>query len=106
MICALLLILGLATADTLEFDNGSRMNITYSLANDNIVFDVLVMNNSYVGIGYGNQMTNTDLVFWSANGTESFCQDLWGYAKRKPLIDTYNAYTTKFTVNEDESILF
>lgn len=54
MIFALLLILGLATADTLDFENGSKMNITYSLANDNIVFDVLVMNNSYVGIGYGN----------------------------------------------------
>lgn len=51
-------------------------------------------------------MTNTDIVFWSANGTSSFCQDLWGNAKRKPLIDPYNAYTTKFTVNDDDSVLF
>ena len=64
------------------------------------------MDQSWVAIGYGSTMTNTDMVQWSANGASSSQADLYGTGDSYPNTDPNNAYTTTFTVNPDSSVWF
>ena len=60
--------------------------------NANVVFG------SYVAVGYGYSMTNTDMCFWSANGATSIQEDLYSTGHSKPAVDLNNAYTTTMSV--------
>jgi hypothetical protein len=36
-----------------------------------VEYNAIVMPNTYLAIGYGTSMTNTDMVYWGANDTSS-----------------------------------
>jgi hypothetical protein len=71
-----------------------------------VQYDVIVMPNSYIAIGYGNSMTNTDMCYWGANGASSLQEDLYSTSESFPSIDAVNAYTTTFEVLTDGSVHF
>jgi DOMON domain len=62
------------------------------------VYDVMVMQNTYLAIGYGTSMTNTDMAFWGANGAQSVMNELYGTGHTKPSVDATNAYNTTLEV--------
>lgn len=43
-----------------------------------------VVANSYFALGYGTDMTNTDMVAWIANGALSSQEDLYAVTTKKP----------------------
>ena len=47
------------------------LNATYDTTMGMVVYDVCVQPDSYLAIGYGTSMTDTDMVWWSANGLTS-----------------------------------
>ena len=54
--------------------NGSTLYAAWDATNSVVQYDAIVMKNTYMSIGYGTDMTNTDMVFWSANGASSVQQ--------------------------------
>jgi hypothetical protein len=44
------------------------LNATYDSTLQVVIYDVCVQPNSYMAIGYGTSMTDTDMVYWGANG--------------------------------------
>ena len=93
-------------ASLLSTSNGSLLNATYDSTLDAVVYDVCVQPNSWLAVGYGTSMTNTDMVWWSANGDASEQLDLYSTGHKKPATDAVNSYNTTFTVNEDGSVQF
>lgn len=50
------------------FSDASVLDITYDSSLDSIKYTAQVVQTSYLGFGYGTQMTGNDLVMWIANG--------------------------------------
>ena len=73
-----------------------------------IVYNAHVAKGSYLGIGYGPNMSNTDMVAWEAgtNATTSTVQDLYSTEEGRPSLDTVNAYNTSSTTENGEFIDF
>jgi len=90
---------------TLKTSNGG-LNYSYDSATNSVVYDVCVNANTYLSIGYGSSMTNTDMVYWGANGASSQVLDLWSTGHSTPSTDNPSAYTSTFTVNSDGSVQF
>jgi hypothetical protein len=42
-----------------------------------VQYQVLLMPNSWLGIGYGSSMTNTDMSVWESNGASSIQNDCY-----------------------------
>ena len=80
------------------------LNATYDSTLGAVIYDVCVQPNSWLAIGYGTSMTNTDMVWWSANDAASEQRDLYSTGHKTPSTDAVNAYTTTFTVNADGSV--
>lgn len=91
---------------SLLLNHGSMLNATYDAINDVIVYDVCVQPNTWFAIGYGSSMTNTDMVWWSGNGTYSSQLDLYSTGTTTPNIDPVNYYNTTWMVNGDGSTTF
>ena len=53
------------------YTSGSTIEISYDYLNDLIVYEVFVAADSFVAVGYGDSMTDTDMCFWSGNGAKS-----------------------------------
>ena len=87
-------------------NQGSTLNYTYDPINDVVVYDVCVPDGNWFAIGYGSSMTNTDMVWWSANTTNSTQLDLYSLTTTTPSIDAQNAYTTVWTLMDDNSVKF
>lgn len=69
-----------------------------------MVYDVFVVANSWIAIGYGSSMTNTDMVWWSNGGETNLQQtDLYGTGHVTPSVDPVNAYTTTMSFNTTDS---
>jgi len=43
----------------------------YDVANDNIVFDAIVMTGTYLANGFGTTMKDTDMIVWESNVAKS-----------------------------------
>lgn len=54
--------------------NGSTLYAVWDATNSVVQYDAIVMAGTYLSIGYGTDMTNTDMVFWGANGASSVQQ--------------------------------
>jgi len=93
------------TSDVMT-SNGSLLNVTYDSANNVVVYNVCVQPNSWLAVGYGTSMTNTDMVWWSANTTSSQQLDLYSTGETTPLIDPVNCYNTTYNINLDNSVSF
>ena len=53
-----------------------------------------VLQKTYLAIGYGSSMQNTDMVAFSAENTTalSLCQDLYSTTEGSPSVDETNSY--------------
>ena len=54
-----------------NYTSGATIEIYYDKVMDTLVYEANVPFGSYVSVGYGSSMTNTDMCFWSANGVSS-----------------------------------
>lgn len=89
----------------LTMPNGSTLYAFYDTTNLVVQYDVIVMNNTYLAIGYGTSMTDTDMIYWGANGASSVQQNLWATGHSTPVEQT-NAYTTTFEVLDNDNVHF
>ena len=58
-----------------DISNGKyvyTMQVKYLFASEEIEFTVDAMNNSWIALGFGSDMTDTDMIAWHANGNESY----------------------------------
>ena len=79
------------------------MQVKYLFASEEIEFTVDVMNNSWIALGFGSDMTNTDMIAWHANGNESYSEDYWSTRKAEPKVDDSSNLDTSFKVSVDSS---
>jgi len=77
-----------------SYSTGSVVEISYDPIVKNIVYNVNVTTGTYVAVGYGTSMTDTDMCFWNATTQE----DLYAIGETTPSVDSVNAYTSNFTV--------
>jgi hypothetical protein len=89
-----------------QLPNGSTLYAVYDSTNNVVIYNVVVMPGTYLAIGYGTSMTNTDMAFWGANGASSVMYDMYSTGHTKPAIDTVNSYTTTFNVLANGSVAF
>ncbi|CDW77349.1 cytochrome b5-like heme steroid binding domain containing protein [Stylonychia lemnae] len=78
----------------------------YVLNNTHIAFEVSVPNNHLLAIGFGNYMTDSDMVMWQSKGVQSACQDMWSTGRRKPSIDIINDYNTQIKYDQAQRAFF
>jgi len=62
--------------ETRQFGDSS-LSINYDKIANKIVFDATVPDGQYFSIGFGPDMTDTDMILWQSNGIESQQRDLW-----------------------------
>lgn len=58
-----------------DINNGKytyTMQVKYLFATEEIEFTVDAMNNSWIALGFGSDMTDTDMIAWHANGDDSY----------------------------------
>ncbi len=46
-----------------------------------------IPDNMYYAIGFGNSMTDTDMIAWHAKAEESYVEDYWSTGRSKPAVD-------------------
>jgi len=51
--------------------DGSFLDMMYKAETNHLSFDVHIKNGSFIGLGFGESMTYTEIVQWSANLLES-----------------------------------
>jgi len=68
--------------------NGSTLYAWYDSTNNWIEYDVIVMKDTWLSIGYGTSMTDTDMAFWGANSTQPVMYDMYSTGHSQPAIDT------------------
>jgi len=91
---------------SLVHTSAGYLNATYDNCLGVVVFDVCVHNNMYLGIGFGESMENTDMVYWGANGDNSMVLDLYSTQNAMPTVDSVNVYNTTQVQNYDGSMTF
>lgn len=74
--------------------DGSTLSISYLPDTNQIQYLANVTQNSYLAVGYGTDMTNTDMVSWIANAASSTQQDMYSVTEQAPTVLPINSYTT------------
>ena len=64
------------------------------------------MPGSWIAIGYGTTMLNTDMAFWNANGTSSMMLDMYSTGHGVPTTDLLNNYITNMTVLANGTVAY
>ena len=62
--------------------------------------------NKYLGLGFGQDMINTDMILWQNYGASSLTSDLWSKFEDTPARDAQQDVTSTFRVNADSSVTF
>jgi hypothetical protein len=88
----------------IQLPNGSTLSARYDLTRQLVIFEVLVKANSYLAIGFGKLMTNTNIAFWNADGQNSKMMDLYAIAGRVVNELETNNYRSKMTLLSDGSV--
>lgn len=57
----------IVTGPIVSLPNGSQLWASWNQTANAVVYDVLVVANSYFGIGYGIEMLDTDMAIWDGN---------------------------------------
>ena len=66
---------------------GQRLNIAYDSSAGELVFTAVVQDQSYLAVGFGAGMVDTDMILWLADGDKSEVLDLWSLDYARPVID-------------------
>lgn len=93
----------LAKEPLLQTPNGSILTAWYDKVNDWVEFDVWVKPSTWIAIGFGTSMTETDVAFFSSNGT---MLDMYATGHAQPQTDIESAYTNKFSILADGTVNF
>ena len=73
----------------MTYPNGPAFLIGYNETMTMFSFEVTVPNDIFFGIGFGENMTNTDMIMFEANGTGAI-RDLWSTGElKKPSVDLF-----------------
>ena len=90
-----------AASQILKLDNGNTLSA--SATHDAITYVAHVAKESWMGIGYGTSMTQTDEVMWAAGADvkNSSVYDVFSVGPGFPSVDTDNLYTTTMVENGD-----
>lgn len=67
---------------------------------------MLVPFESYLAIGYGRDMTDTEMVAWFNDSEYSYQDDLYSYTQATPSIRDVNTYTTEIDFTDPDLIKF
>ena len=70
-----------------EFSEGFELYTCFDVAVNELVFKVELQNNSWLGIGFGSTMTNTDMITWFVEEGEGEVQDLFSKSHSPPRED-------------------
>ena len=73
--------------------------MSFDTTNLQFVFESIVKDGAYLAIGFGDSMTDTEMLQWSANGEGSFFQPLFSTGHKKPDVDV--ALKVCYTVEID-----
>jgi len=71
-----------------------------------LYFEAKVPNNSWFSIGFGQTMSNTDMIAWRAASDQSDSLDLYSTGYGLPATDGENNVETTFTDDEAGTITF
>lgn len=58
----------ITSGPNVSLPNGSQLFVTFNENTQLVEYNVLVMDQSWIAVGYGTTMFGTDMVYWSANG--------------------------------------
>ena len=75
---------------TITMSNGSSLAIEWDTANNRVQFWATVMENSFLGLGFGQTMTDTEMIVWSANGNQSYVNTYYSTGNKQPDVLTYD----------------
>ena len=67
--------------------------MTYDSSTKLVNYQVVVPDNSYLGLGYGTSMTDTDMVIFQANGESSMVEWAYSTGHSTPTPNTGTCYT-------------
>ena len=67
--------------------------MTYDSSTKLVNYQVVVPDNSYLGLGYGTSMTDTDMVIFQANGESSMVEWAYSTGHSPPTPNTGTCYT-------------
>jgi len=88
-------------------DEGS-ISVFYDATNELINIEVTLVDGSYVGWGWGSDMTETEMLIFSANADSSTALAYYSQTEEPPTLEVtlQDCYTTSYTVNADSTIFF
>jgi hypothetical protein len=75
------------------------MTIYYDVAKQKVVYEAVVAQSTYIGMGYGTDMVNVDMAAWIADSGSSFQQTMYSYGFEYPAPSDINEYNTTWTFN-------
>jgi hypothetical protein len=80
------LLLGVASAQTplMTLPNGTSLGAFFNTTISMVQYDVIVKPKTWIAIGYGKTMTNTDMSYWGNNGADSLHLDLYSIGEQDP----------------------
>ena len=83
MLSCILAILSSAAAKAVQLDSGASFDMRYLKGTQELEIKAAVPKNTYLAIGYGDLMKNTDMVIFQAKGAKGEVNDLWsqGHAR-------------------------
>ena len=78
--------------------NGSSLAIEWDSANNQVQFWATVTENSFLGLGFGTSMTDTEMIVWSANNSLSYVNTYYSTGNVQPDVLTYDpaCYSNQF----------
>jgi hypothetical protein len=71
-----------------------------------VVYTVTIPKGSYFSVGYGWDMHNVNMVWWSAGSSSNTVRDMWSTDNDDPKTLTPNAYTSTITTNANGTVTF
>ena len=73
---------------------------------EELQFKVNMRNNSWIALGFGESMFNTDMMGWHALGENSYTADYWATRNGTPDWDDNNDLNTTHVVEPDGRVTF
>ena len=83
-----------ATTDPclISVSDGSTLSMSYDSTTEMVNYKATLIDNSYLGLGYGSSMTDTDMVIFSADGASSTVYPVYSTTEEKPSNQTGACY--------------
>jgi len=72
--------------------DGSTLHMSYDNSTETVNYVANLINQSYLGLGYGSSMTDTDMVIFSADDDKSTVYPVYSTTEEKPKNQTGSCY--------------